>query len=202
MRSRLRAPGGGAGGGVAMESGQRSQAREKLDEVRRKRIAERALSAASRVQQEQPGAIQLVLETPVQRMEDAAEEQAAAEFRVAQQAQWTPTPQEPLRLEPAGFADDVGAESHAQHTQQQQQHTQQHTQWQQETPNSARRRQARQQRQLALGDPPAGESPGLPPQPAGATDSLEQRPLPQAVVSQPQLLLPPGGPPATPRRTT
>ena len=106
-----------------MESGQRSQAREKLDEARRKRIAERALSAASRVQQEQPGAIQLVLETPVQRMEDAAEEQAAAEFRVAQQAQWTPTPQEPLRLEPAGFADDVGAESHAQHTQQQQQHT-------------------------------------------------------------------------------
>jgi hypothetical protein len=41
-------------------------AREKLDEARRKRTAERAWRC---VQQEQPGAIQLVLETRAQRMD-------------------------------------------------------------------------------------------------------------------------------------
>ena len=45
-----------------------SKAQARLDEARRRRIAARAESAASRIQPPS-----LVLETPVQRLEDAAE---------------------------------------------------------------------------------------------------------------------------------
>ena len=157
-----------------------SKAQARLDEARRRRIAARAESAASRIQPPS-----LVLETPVQRLEDAAEERAAEEFR-AELQRWPTQPssdEKTLVLEPGDPSDEQ------RHQDRQHPAAPPPLQFeQQQSPSSSEaRRKAREQRQLSLAQPPTavgwvptdvphalGETPQQPPAVAPSPRPLDE----------------------------